>query len=118
MKETTLLIFATALAGCSGSLGTVPSLSELRSAVDEAEGWKILSTVNCEGRTECYNSAFGHTKVKSINCVEALPREANYDYEVLTKGLGNSWETRRSRFQIGTGPDGKTGWRLNSPIEN
>ena len=118
MNRITLIISATALAGCTQTLGSVPSASQLRSAVDQVEGWKSLSTVNCEGRTECYNAAFGHTRARNVKCAATNSREANCEYEVLVGDQESNWELRQSDFRIDVGPDGKTGWRLVSPDVN
>ena len=118
MNRIAFLVSATALVGCAPTLGAVPSASWLRSAVDQDEAWKSLATVNCEGRTECYNTAFGQTKVRNVRCAATKPREANCEYEVLVGDFENKWEPRRSGFRINMGPDGKTGWRLVSPDVN
>ena len=118
MNRTMIFIFAMALAGCAESMGSIPTASQLRSAVDFAMGQESLSTVNCEGRNECYNAAFGHTKVRNVRCAETSPREAECEYDVLHGTYESEWKPSRSKFEIGVGPNGKTGWRQLSPAVN
>ena len=115
MRKLSIAILLGSLCACTQALGTVPSQSQLRSAIDQQKGWETLSTVNCEGNVDCYGSTFGELKIRSVECAEKALGRAVCNYE-FQEDSTDEWERAQSELRIGIGPDGKQQW-LVEPTE-
>ena len=92
----------------------VPTPNEIRRAESYYNFQVVLGSVNCEGRTECYNR-YPRARVRDADCVATGPEAARCNYDLFDR-TSNLWVRTTSDLKVDAGVDGKIGWRVVRPV--
>ena len=105
------------LASCASAaekFGAVPSLRQLKDAVDEEDFRHTFETVSCIDWVKC-SKARPEVRVRKISCVPMTSAKAHCSYEYTNS---NSFAQVSNDFEIGIHLDGKSGWIVSEPKLN